>query len=239
MYSSRRLEQRYWEAHPRDLNARLERRRRFRDVCRKGRSICGHICGTIICCPFMCMCEVCYGPNACGEMSPPETPTTPSPPPTPRLKPAQISALAPEPLREDRRCLSLSEAPQIYGLPENSSDRGEKSSTPPLLRLPREIRFIIWEMVLCDHVVHIGWSPRRLHHTTCARCNASEFGKGPDQTCWPFSLEPSLHHHRRNYAQDVAMPSIRLLGLLMSCRAMSDFLYNGCLLDSRFSVVCC
>lgn len=214
---SQRLEQRYWENHPRELAKRLRRRRRFRDVCHKHLSIWGEIAAKVIIYPILCVCA-CFGEYPLGEWSPAETPSTPSPPPTPSLKPGQILALAPKPLQHEghRNRLSLGESSQATFA--QTLDLGRYSSTSPLLRLPRDIRIIIWELVLCGHVFHIGWSPGRLHHTTCTRCNASEFGRGPDETCWPYSLEPSLHR-RRNHAQDIARPSVRRLGLLMACRA--------------------
>ncbi|KAH7146814.1 hypothetical protein B0J13DRAFT_552739 [Dactylonectria estremocensis] len=219
------LERQYWEKHPRDLAQRLAPRRRYRDRCRKRLSMLGECVGRVIVGLVVSTAYVCCSiPNLCGEISPPATPRTPSPPLTPRMKPSQVSAMAPIPLeRGQPRTLTLMRQSDPEGsfLPSQSDvRRGPHAQlTSPLLRLPREVRDVIWEMVLTDHVFHVGWSPKHLHHTVCSRCRFPDFCDGPADTCWPRSLEPSLHN-RRKYAQDKAEPSMNLLGLAKTCKTI-------------------
>ncbi|MBW0461469.1 hypothetical protein O181_001184 [Austropuccinia psidii MF-1] len=94
----------------------------------------------------------------------------------------------------------------------------------PLLRLPPEIRLIIWKFVLCNQHLHIVRAPRRLLAIRCDEDRPQKPGYSPyGHRCWGYTTIFTRHgRHASGYYRDPKPDSrcgfANLLPIVKTCR---------------------
>uniref|UniRef100_A0A093URJ5 DUF7730 domain-containing protein n=1 Tax=Talaromyces marneffei PM1 TaxID=1077442 RepID=A0A093URJ5_TALMA len=64
------------------------------------------------------------------------------------------------------------------------SQTSAQKQSPLIIRLPYEIRMVIWRYLLCDQRLHLVRAPKRL---LGIRCDGDEFDGDCNHACWGFS----------------------------------------------------